>query len=143
MSIVTQGFGGTGLVTAGYGVSLVTVEEEAVTTAGGVGQFFGVPSQEALDRRDEYFKVGKYDPARIKEKVEAKPLLPSIEGLGKGYFEDLVGARKVVEWLQAPLMPSEIEKIRDGYVSIDDLLSDYDLDEMDEEAIVLLMMMRM
>ncbi len=143
MSIVTQGFGGTGLATTGYGVSLVTVAEEAVTTAGGVGQFFGVPSQEALDRRDKYFQVGKYDPALIKEKVEAKQLIPRIDSVSQEYFEDLVASREMVERLQVPLMPSEIEGFKRGYVSIGDLLPDYDLDEMDEEAIVLLMMMRM
>ena len=137
MSIVTQGFGGTGIVTSGYGVSTAEVTEEVITTSGGF-HYQGRPTQEAIDR----WLAEELDPS-VEVRVKARTFVPQLEALDPALFEDLVSAREAVEQFQRPLLPSEIERVRGGFVSIADLLPDYNLDEMDEEAIVLLMMMRM
>jgi len=120
------------------GGSVIAVEE--VTSSGGMN-FQARPTQESIDR----WLAEELDPSvkqQVREKITAKVLLPQIEA-GAEHYEDLVAQREMVEMLGVPLMPSEIERVKSGVVSINDLLPDYNLDEMDEEAIVLLMMMRM
>jgi hypothetical protein len=117
---------------------LPTEIEEVVTSSGG---FYARPTQEQIDK----WLLEELDPSvskEVRERVRAKVLLPQIE-VGTENYENLEAQREAIERLGVPLMPSQIEKAKSGVVSIEDLLPDYNLDEMDEEAIVLLMMMRM
>lgn len=111
---------------------------EEVTSSGG---FHARPTQEAIDR----WLLEELDPVvreQVREKVKAKVLLPLIRVESTDYA-DLEAQREAIERFSVPLMPSQIEKVKSGVVSINDLIPDYNLDEMDEEVIVLLMMMRM
>ena len=120
------------------GGEAVAVEE--VTSSGGMN-FQARPTQEAIDK----WLAQELDPTvreQVREKVKAKVLLPLIGVEGSDYA-DLEAQREAIERFSVPLMPSQIERVKSGVVSINDLLPDYNLDEMDEEAIVLLMMMRM
>lgn len=111
------------------------LEDDAIITSGGY-HFQARPTQEAIDK----WLAQELDP-NVSVKVKVREFAPQLEQSDPALFEDLVSARQAIEQFQRPLLPSEIEKVRDGFVSITDLLPDYRLDEMEEEAIVLLMMM--
>lgn len=111
------------------------VDGETVTSSGGAN-FQARPTQEAIDK----WLAQELDP-NVPVKVKVREFAPQLEQSDPSLFEDLVSARQAIEQFQRPLLPSEIEKVRDGFVSITDLLPDYRLDETEEEAIVLLMMM--
>ncbi len=152
--VASTGSVGTVTAIAGAGATLTGVSSTAsvgtvvasspavdsVTTSGG---FQARPTQEVIDKwlAQELDPNAKLDPV-IREKVKAKVLLPKIGAEGADYA-DLEAQREAVERLGVPLMPSEIKRVEVEKMALSDILPDYNVDEDDEEAILLLTMMRM
>ena len=138
MSIVTQGFGGTGIVTQGFGVSLVVAPDESVTTAG--GHFFGVPTKEAIDRRN----LELYGIPLPKDRPAVETItLRQVDGSIKSY--DIVRDRQMIESFSLPANEVDIAKIKNKLLTIGGLhvVPSITQEELDDEYAIVLLMIHM
>ena len=139
MSIVTQGYGGTGIVTAGFGVSLVAAApDEAVTTSG--GHYYGVPTKEAIDRRNlELYGIPL---PQDRPKVETITLRQT-DGTVKSY--DIVRDREMIAKFNLPVNEVDVAKIRNKLLTIGglQLVPSITQEELDDEYAIVLLMIHM
>lgn len=111
MSIVTQGFGGAGLVTMGYGISLEAVVAEEVQASGGVAK--RLLNQYLMDamarRRRELFAEKQrarieIEPEKVEEIVTRAMALPVTSKDAKELIKDFL----------YPVIPDTINELERG-----------------------------